>query len=650
MSRPSRAPSGGIKALKRENYFDDFKGENTLGGEWVDKDGLTRDEAMEVASEEATRLDNIGGVYQRADRIITGNSEIEVTISNSAEMENPSMTDGKDIIFNANLIDDVNTDTIMSLNGLNYHEIAHVLYTPRVGSALGQFINANKMKRAFNVLEEGRIESLITSKYPSTALTLEAMVNDIILRSKPSEWGAQFPTVTGRKYLPIELRQAIADKFIEQYGVGLAKRVSAIVNEYRTLAFPTDFARAKELLTQFTTLVGQDDEPEPEWAKKPSGGGCGLDRDLPDKGRPKSPKEQGELQDNKPTAEEESLADKPSAPDKGEGDKAVEFGIGEGGTSREVYSGENRDLTQDDEAITKLLNARMKEIANDKSVARDVKDTRKAILNNTDINTKLPKATPREFAPRPSAKLYAQRFGRELERIVRDNDPAWNRFLPSGKLNISRTMNPDVNAIGEAFDVWDTGNDNTMIEASILIDNSGSMGSLMREVTESAWILKRGIESIEGTVGIYSFSSECKVIQDRDEKAKPNAYRYIESTGWTNPYRALLESERVLTASTKPNKIFFAVTDGQWGDEEACNKVIERMQKAGILCVIVFLSNTLEYLHQAMSDARKGDESSIQYMKSIAHGVDIFKGVTQAKDFLGLANEIIKHTLDKRER
>ena len=632
-----------IRQIKKsDDYLNDFNNSFNLAVElegggyaYTNAEGFTRDELMPDMTDEMNRLDSIGAVYQRADRIITGDSDIAVTIAHSKDMTEPSMTDGKDIILNGSLIDDVTDDTIIGLNGVNYHELAHVLFSPRVGSALGQYVTTNNMKRAFNVLEEGRIERLITTLYPSTTLTLEAMNHDFILRDHPSKWGNAFATTTGRMYLPLELRQVIADKFIGQYGVALAQEVHAIVHEYRKLSFPTDFARAKELVAQLTNLIGKDTESEPKWAQ-----GHG-DRALPDKGRPKSGKEQGSLQERAKDNKSEELNDKPTG-----------FGNGIGKPSdkeSEEYKGDDHNLTDDEKALQAQIEKRVKEIKNDKRIARELKDTRTAILGNTDTRTKLPKANATEQKATEQGVAYARRFGRELERIVRDNDPAWERFLPSGKLNISRTMNPDVNAIGEAFDVWDTGNDNTEIEATILIDNSGSMWGLMSTVCEQAWIIKRGIESIDGSVSVYSFNSDSKVVYESNEKAKPNVYRYVPNTGWTNPYRALIEAERTLKASSKPNKLFFAITDGQWSDDKDCNDVIKRMKEAGILTVVVYLSNDSDSLHDFMLRAREGDESAKAYLTSLNHGAHIFKSVSEPKDSLALANEIIKKTLNGKK-
>lgn len=628
-----------IRSIKKSSdYLADFNASfnNTefTDGEYrhLNSDGFSREELMGDLTDEMNRLDAVSAVYQRADRIITGSSEIAVTVVHSNELSEPAMTDGKDIIINGKFINDVSDDTIIALNGINYHELSHVLFTPRAGSALGQYVINNKMKRAFNTLEEGRVERLITTQYPTTTLTLEAMTNECILRDHPSEWGEAFGVTTGRMYLPLALRQIIADKFIGTYGLELAQEVHAIVHEYRTLSFPNDFTRAKELIAHFSTLIGKDDEPQPKWSK-----GHG-DRDLPEKGRPKSAKEQQALQESANDSDMERL-------DKGNHD----FASGSGTQDSEDYTGEERNLTDDEKALQADLERRMKEIKNDKRISREIKDTRKAILGNTDTRAKLVNTSFTTNKVSEVSRAYARKFGRELERIVRDNDPAWVRHLPSGKLNISRTMNPDVNAIGEAFDVWDTGNDNTDIEATILIDHSGSMWGLMSAVCEQAWIIKRGIESINGSVSVFTFNGESRLMYGSHEKATPSHYRHVANSGWTNPLRALIESERALKISTKPNKLFFAITDGQWENDTDCNAVIKRMKEAGILTCIVYLSNDDEGLHDLMTRARNGENEAKEHLLKLNHGADIFKSVSEPKHSLALADEIIKNSLKRKK-
>ena len=629
-----------IKNLKRSSIFDNLNDDfsvptiNAETGQWeyLNQDGLSREDYVALASDEANQYDSIGAVYQRADRIITGQTELGVTVTMSKEMKEPSVTDGKDIIINGNFIGELNDDMIIALNGINYHELAHVLFSPRAGSGLGRWVMDNKSLKAFNLLEEGRIERLLTTQYPTTAINLEAMTSQILLDT--DKIGDQFPTLTGRTYMPLDIRQAVADKFIADYGLAVAQEVHSIVHAYRTLAFPDDFDKAKELIGRMTNLIGQDDTPE---GQKPLWGDVHGDRPVPERGRPKSGKEQGKLQDRAQDNPTEKL-DNP------------EFGTGAGTKPSAEYEGEDRKLSEAEATIAKKLEDRLTAIKSDKRIKRDLSETRKAILGNTDVSVKLPIQKCGEITPSPSAINYARKFGRELERIVRDQDPRWDTHLPSGRLNIQRTMNPDVNSINEAFDVWNTGNDNTEIEACVLLDNSGSMWGLMRTVCEQAWIIKRGIESINGSVSVYNFSSDSKQVYHSDERAKPNALRFVQANGWTNPYRGLVEAERVMKATDKPNKIMFIVTDGQWENATECNAIIKRMKDSGVIVAVVYLSNGLEGIQEYMRLAKQGDEQARVFINSLNHGADIFKAVSEPKHTLELANDIVKSTITNNRK
>ena len=619
---------------KKVDYFDKVYSStersyyNDTTNEWVSVDefGRTRAQLLEEYTERANELDSIGIVYQTADKIITGD-DISVTVVSDNEMEVKASNNGKEIVFNANLIEDLTSETIANLHGTNYHEVAHILFSPRAGSALGQYVRDKKALRAFNMLEESRIEKLMINKYPSTRLFLEANVLDD-LKDSSNNWGDMYPLITGRNYLDVNIRQTIADKFIAKYGVELAKEIYDINSQYRSLVFPNDFDKAKLLIDRYLDIVGRDDEPQ---GKIPAGNGKGcMPRPVLTKGRPANAKEQEKLQGKPDTNPDEKLE-----PSRG----------GVGGDSAEDKSITERD--SDDEAIAKSIAERVKEITNDHIVKREVNDTRKAITGNDDVRSVIPFAKYDETVVRANAKIYARKFSQELERMVRDNDPAWERRLPSGKLNISRTMNPDVNAIGELFDVWDIGNPNTDIEAVMLLDNSGSMGGYMRDVCENAWIIKRGIESINGVVSVYTFDHESKKLYERGDSAKPNMYRSVWSRGSTNPVRALYEAERIYKASDKPIKIIFIITDGEWDSNDECDSVIKRLKDNGVITCLLFIAD-YKYYKGLVSRSKTNDtdgEHARRQLSLLNHGVDIFEGVSDPKDVLKVADSLVKSTL-----
>jgi len=604
-------------------------------GEWIlsSRDGLSHAEAVEKYTERTNRLNAVAGVYQRANRIITG-EEVTVTVINDPDMDTNARSNGKDMELNASLIEDLTDESIISLNGVNYHELGHILFSPRIGSNLGIYARDHKLFRALAILEEARTEQLLITRYPAVRKYLEASLYTYILAGKPSEWGGKFHLITGRTYLPIELRQAIAEKAVAQYGLDIVQEVHSIIHAYRGLVFPRDFDTAKALAHRLAKIVGLDEEQPPQGGITGIGGECGL----PTKGRPAGTKEQEQLQKDSPKSPTERL---------GKGDSQESAPTTNNPAPSNQTAGESdREQDSEDTKLAGTLNKRMEQIKNDSSVKREIRDTRNAIIDSDVARSEIGKSRFHELTPSDTAISTAKRFGAELERLVRNNDPAWVSRVRSGRLNISRTMNPDVNAIAEAFDQWDIGNEATDIEAVILTDNSGSMGGLMHSVCENTWIIKRGIESINGSVTVYNFDSDSELLYEAGDRAKAREMRFVESGGNTNPIRGIIEADRVLSASKKSIKILFIVTDGEWEKEAQCDDLIKRMGEKGVITSVVFLGDYKGY-REVLGRSAMGDEQATQYIARLRHKARVFHAVSTTRDILNVATELVKSTLKK---
>jgi len=624
----------------KRDSFDDVYNSTTPtldvdSGEWTytDSFGRTREELLEAYTERTNELDSIAKVYRTADKIITGDSDLDVRVIEDKELDTTALNNGKEIIFNANLIEDLDSETIASLHGTNYHEVAHILFSPRAGSALAQYAKDNRVTECLNLLEESRIEQLLIAKYPSTRLFLEHNVLDYLLKGSPSEWGYFYHLITGRTYLDIEIRQMIADKAIEAFGIDVVEELNYIIHQYRDLVFPTDFDRAKVLLERMAKLYGKDKEQESLPKDSHS------DRQLLQRGRPAGKAEQDKLQ-------AKSKKDNEGTPK-----ESLKANIGVGSDSTEYDTSEADPYSDEDKAIADKVTERVKAIKNTKSVRDKISETRRAIIGNDEIRSPIREADYQERTPSSTSVSYARKFGTQLERIVRDNDSQWETHKPSGRLNISRTMNPDVNAIGEMFDQWDIGNPNTDIEAVILMDNSGSMGGYMGAVCENAWIIKRGIENINGAVTVFAFDHESKKMYDRTERAKANTYRHIWSRGNTDPLRALIESERILNASDKPIKMLFVITDGQWYNNVESDNVISRLNNNGVVTSVVFLSNYREW-KELLESARDVNAPDYEYANRLVvelrHNAKVFRAVANPSDVLKVADDLVKSTLVRK--
>lgn len=592
----------------------------------------TAEEKAERLEEHINKLQSVGAVYGRTDRILTA-EPVEVRVEDNPDMDTTAYNDGKNIVFNAHLLEEVDDRTIISLNGFNYHEVAHVLYSPRGGSEFGKAIMREGLKHAYNCLEDSRIERLLVAKYPSVAPFLEASCLEYLLKGKPEEYASYFPLMTGRKYLDIELRQEIADRFIKHFGKELAMSISLIVHEYRTLVFPRDYDRALELVRLLADIVGREDNPTHVNGVPviPQDGHGHGDRDVQDKGRMKGNKEQGEQQDK--ANKDEGTGDNNSE----NLDPADDY-TDNGGDSRSFDSDGKDDA--DDNVLRKDIKERLDNLSKNDEVLKNAQEVRKAINNNSERRSAIKQGSYSNQAVTPKVSGTARAFGVALERVRIDNDPAWQLEQPEGRLNIGRAMRADINDMDKVFDRWHEGNSNNDIDAIILVDTSGSMSWQIQRTMESAWIIKRGIERINGRVAVYKFNHDSRLIYTQADKASPSEYRYVNASGGTNPYKALLEARRHLTSSRRGVRMLFIVTDGAWDMTEENDKIIAELNKDGVQTAVVFLGNLKRW-----TDSK---EEYDRYVAHYRHGAKHFRDIEEPSDMVLLAKDIVKATMSNR--
>lgn len=202
--------------------------------------------------EKRRRLDAMGRLFTKSDTVLAG-SRVHVATTDS-NVPAPSWTDGKTVTFNRTLIGDVATvEDVIRVMGLNYHELAHVLYTPRQRHAVVQAVISGGLHDAFNMLEDQRIETLLTAKYPATIPYLVSTFMRFCIMT-PQAYESNFVLMYGRRYLPREVRQAFRDRFKQQE---LIPQFEAIIDQYRKLTFPSDNNLGIELLKQFDSLINQ---------------------------------------------------------------------------------------------------------------------------------------------------------------------------------------------------------------------------------------------------------------------------------------------------------------------------------------------------------------------------------------------------------
>lgn len=634
---------------------------------WIDliSSQLTEDEITNIADTiedivdmEHAELNSMCSVFTTADRILTKEGDVRVktykpTADDKGQYDGISgWSDGKTVMFNLDVVRALSETDLTALNGLNYHELCHLIYTPRAGSELIQWAVKNKVQRAMNYLEDMRIETLFTARFPSTRLFLESNFISYVANHDVNNNDTLFLLTRGRRYIPLAIRQRIADCFIEAHGIKVAQEVADVVDQYRTLVFPRDFELAKPLIMRYSKIVGSGNNPQGDNGEGNEGegnqqgdelnldcpNGC-ADRKPMKNGRPLSQKEQNA---DSAKAQEADKQDKAEQLNNKSDDETINGGDGQGDSTHEYNDNvDSEQLEQDtrktDQDIADMLEQRAKEIRENEQVRREVRNFKEAVDTNSEYNGALKQARYRDehVSLNSDIDLSAEKFGRELERLEVEAEPTWLRELSSGRLNVERTMNSDINSIDRMFDRWQDADYSTEIEAVILLDNSGSMGYRITEACRSVWAIKRGLERINANTTVYAFNSGSRLLYSATENADPKNVRVLHTGGTTNPLMALKEAEQIFNMSSRTTKLLFIVTDGGFDHSEPCDDYIKAFNDSGVITSTVFIG----YMHR---------DVDVDYIEHYRHYAKYFNVISQPSDLVRIATDIVQGEIGVR--
>lgn len=640
-----------------------------------------------------THLNKLAEVFARANSVLTGR-KIKVNVVEQKEYQSPAWSSTSEMWLNlAEIKFDLNAQSILSLQGLSFHELGHLRYTPRNGHALPTWIreqdNAKELWEAFNCLEDCRIETLLTGYLPTISSWLTATIVDYLMANDEAITTA-FPLVYGRKYLPTELRQLATDNYKLPDDV---KELASIIDEYRLLIFSSndDTKRAKELIVAFNNLL--DNLP-----KQPNGNGNGQGEgktiivrihnpnghaDRPVEGiesssvRPaKSDQQKRDLanaiknqkgdvvldvviekksaETSKDNADSNSTAGADTS-DKSDNnsnnnsdetsfdDLSDEFNdfddvdmpddIDDTDTNGGKSAGNAKGETGTNEQVTDVLNDVLNDVL--KELSQQINQIAKQVGLNVDLdggNATTPrKARYTNVPANAELVLTSKLFGKELERLRADFDPAWETQVATGRLDVMRYLQGE--DFETCFDEWHEGrSDVTSIEAVILLDRSSSMsGTNADNAYQSMWAIKKALEQVEATTSVVLFDSATTLLYDKNEKAG-NTIRDAGASGGTYPKEAILYAKRVLAESNKPIKLLCMITDGAWDTQEG-ERAITEMKNAGVLTCQALLY--------------EGRVLGADYLNTIRHSFELVTQLQSAKDITTLGKELVRLAISR---
>lgn len=629
------------------------------------------DTSTHVASlNNAVRLDAWRAVFEKTNRII---SERPVTVEIASDPPNmmgevPAWTNGEQITFNgpqvaATLKGKDPVSSVLALKGLNYHELSHVLYTPRMGDELPRLV-LKKVKDsgdpaywyAMNALEDQRIETWFTSVFGASRRYFEATVMNWIVREGTVEAAS---LVYGRKYLSSRIRVGAGNVFVQKHGQALYDEMKDVIDQYILVTFPGQSSKAYTLVVKFRELLRTMQQRAPLPSLPVPDNGCqGHGASSPDRNDPtavrsgriimrnqkdaqeaaKGAAERASQADEKMQAEQPAPSQDMPLPDQGQ-EGAQQPGDGQegddpddqpGGGDRPAQSGgehvppsptaaasqpssasgdqpgdgagsEAADVVIVPVSIKDLMDvagAVLDEIVDDPTILKDVAatlDAVRATVQNNQIDVTGKDARGQNLSEATDGqKVASRKIVHILNKIRADLEPMKIRNQQHGRVNMRKFMSRRPGEV-EIFDQWFEGSeDETSVEAVVLLDCSSSMSSLtMAEACGAAWAMKRAFDKLEIRTTVMAYNYGHMILFQPSQKAKPQV-PVIASNGGTDPTSAYEQAVRIFSKSGAHNKILVNVTDGQWqGDDREYAKLLRTLHAQEVSTMILGLCNAV---------------------------------------------------------
>lgn len=637
------------------------------------------------------RMRALAAVYQTTLSILA-TERVRVLVEEQPGFDVAAWTNGLDITINSSLLSELDFEEIVRVHGLVFHELCHVRYTPRQGTTLIKDVIDGRIMRAFNVLEDQRIETLLTNKYRSTVPWLSAAIMRWVI-AEPDSLPSGLLYVHGRRFLPADVRSLFNDSFglglpIEPGRLALLKtEAKSIIDEYRTLVFPTDYNRALSLTRRFH-LILTEIEGSGHQHTCPHGHHQFPNGGIPDKGRPKGVQEQRKDRDagdtspmpNEPKAsdDEDQTSGRDEQNDDGDDDGQSAGGddgdggglAGEGLESGPSTKNDDPSAPPDDTPAPEYPQAGIGHGSDDPIQPEDqaaaldrISDALQDILNAREVREEIRSAQQRlrggnrnEFLkkartnpgwsmpPGTTFKASSKQMIEILNRLSALGDPGWLRQVDSGRVNPVRWFtdrDPDT-----AYDRWDEGvHDATDLEVVLLLDVSGSMGWAAVDSHQAMWAIKNALDSIDASTTVITYDDECKILYSSSERAGAIS-KYAFTAGGTDPTEGLNQAARIFAHTKRANKILITLTDGYWYTRTddfgmSADDYIKRMRHSGVTTALGFIMHAElalrdpEYVRNTLRDER------------MHHGCEVV-GVAGGQDLVPFIRRVVESAIRRR--
>lgn len=555
---------------------------------------------------------------------------------------------------------------IALLKGATYHEVAHCLWTKDWKTYnFPPYFDLWEYFSAWNLLEDGRIETLLIEKSPIIRNYLLPLLYEVVLSKDNNGWsnvvdGAPFLIV--RSYLPKGIQRSVLRACQEsRRDMSILAEMHTVSNEYQRASGWDDqikhVIRFHELLIQWNagnppnpgggqpsphgdhtqTEPSGDSPNEPTYRRvsKPSDSDWDTgeivsyqappDQDPPvqepqnedtsseasddpttesNDGQPDTPQNGGDTQvDGDGQADAQSDSNKQDSPTNGVA------GAGEGASTKTIL--EARDAIEEafnDSVTESVTSTELNEV-----ISQYHKSLSRGIQKNTDVSVS-------DRIVNPSMITMANNLTlgmiNALETVVVTPDPSWKYNMDDGTiLDLEAFVNRDIGDDSYWVDKDGTGERGHDLAVSLLLDCSGSMSYYLTELGIVAYAIRRACDHFDIPCTTVLFGSDSELLWDCDEV--PSLVT-LPNMGGTCVGKALLDIPNHRNGKGRHLVVIF--TDGAWGDVES----VRPFFKEGEVSLVVGFGVPLNELQQRNADVAVNIAQLIDLPSEVEKGIARF--------------------------
>ena len=553
---------------------------------------------------------------RKAHGVIIGVSKLSSAVLSSLDVRAPviitnesqspvatARTDFKTIAIgvNADVYNPEDKESLASLiymtKGLVYHEGGHIKWTTPFEMLLelaecDHLSAAEKFKlsRAWNVLEDQRMETAMCSLSPVMGKYFTNIVLNVVLNL--SDLGSNWPWIVGRTYLPSDIRQAIRDAAEERDVHRIVEGMTECVMGYRRSKSPQEMVDYVVRFSDYLDVWGSGprNPDKHEWghgSAVPQNGNCAMpdgipevpehviERPSPGTVKPKQEEleeKEGEeaAEEYKPSNKEEHLGKSPGATTLPSPDEERKDEIRERVKSETKQNLESVSDNEIDEFIS---------IVNE-NASRSV-PTDPTITNMTDEEVR-------------RTKLVENSMMSVLESLVVQVEPTWKSHMEEGVIDptLFRLRDPGDTNFWSGMD--GEGSNGHDIAISVLIDSSISMINKMSEASISAMGIRKACDQLGIPCTLTTFNDDVYMMAEANKDVD---YIRVEATGGTSIVNAMmaLDDQR----AGKTHHLVVILTDGEWLDVKDTRLW---SQPTRSITIVGFGNNTSSYVSNKGAD------------------------------------------------